>query len=174
MRGYELVIQPDLDTALETLVGFYGNSNLIWLKCKQDFELAFRGDPSKNWGELGSTKRVDIIAKVMEFIRQSKQYAIDYPELSQEILSSHTVSLLTKIMPIDYIERIYLAMDTVTATPSEKINKIKEILSKLKTCAILAVNQLSVSKPDRPKQAVESGRNPLGLIMFCQFQSSMS
>ena len=166
--------QPDLDTALETLVGFYGNSNLIWLKCKQDFELAFRGDPSKNWGELGSTKRVDIIAKVMEFIRQSKQYAIDYPELSQEILSSHTVSLLTKIMPIDYIERIYLAMDTVTATPTEKINKIEEILSKLKTCAILAVNQLSVSKPDRPKQAVESGRNPLGLSMYGQTLCSVS
>ena len=43
-------------------------------------------------------------------------------------------------MPLDYIERIYLAMDTVTATPTSKIDKIEEILTKLKTCAILAVN----------------------------------
>ena len=64
--------QPDLETALKTLVDFYGNSNLIWLKCKQDFEQAFKGDPNKSWGELGSTKRVDVIAKVLEFIRQSK------------------------------------------------------------------------------------------------------
>ena len=158
--------QPDLDTALETLVGFYGNSNLIWLKCKQDFEQAFRGDPTKNWGDLGSTKRVDVIAKVMEFIRQSKQYAKEYPELKEEIVSSNTVSLLTKIMPIDYIERIYLAMDTVTATPTSKIDKIEEILTKLKTCAILAVNQLGTVKPDRTKQIAETGRNPLGLNMI--------
>ena len=136
----------------------------IWLKCKQDFEQSFRGDPIKNWGELGSTKRIDTIAKVLEFIRQSKQYANDYPELKEEIISSHTVSLLTKIMPIDYIERIYLAMDTVTATPTSKIDKIEEILGKLKTCAILAVNQLSTATT-KSKQTVESGRNPLGLNM---------
>ena len=42
--------QPDLDTALNTLVGFYGNTNLIWLKCKQDFEASFKGDSVRNWG----------------------------------------------------------------------------------------------------------------------------
>ena len=158
--------QPDLETALTTLVGFYGNSNLIWLKCKQDFELAFKGDPNRNWGELGTTKRVDTIAKVLEFIRQSQQYAVEYPELKEEILSSHTVSLLTKIMPMDYIERVYLTLDSTTASPTSKIEKMKEILEKLKTCAVLAVNQLgTASKSDKPKQNSDAVRNPLGLAM---------
>ena len=157
--------QPDLDTALATLVNFYGNTNLIWLKCKQSFELTFKGDPSRTWGDLGSAKRVDMIAKVLEFIRQANQYSTDYPELKEEILSSQTVSLLTRIMPLDYIERVYLAMDTVTASPTDKIKKIEEILGKLKTCAILAVNQLGGSKSDKMKYTSDASRNPLGLTM---------
>ena len=111
---------------------------------------------------------MDAIAKVLEFIRQAQQYAVDYPELKQEIISSHTVTLLTKTMPLDYLERIYLAIENVSATPEDKIDKIKEILGKLKTCGILAVNQLvskesSVVRTERAKNNSLSTRNPLGL-----------
>ena len=158
--------QPDLEAAMDTLVKFYGNTNLIWLKCKQDFEQNFSGELSKHWGELGSTKRVDSIAKVMEFIRLAQQYAVDYPELKNEIISSHTVTLLTKIMPIDYMEMIYLAMDDVTATPKDKIDKMNEILGKLKTCGILAVNQLvNIPKQEKVRNQTAAGRNPLGLSL---------
>ena len=117
----------------------------------------------KHLGELGSTKRVDAIAKVLEFIRQSQQYAINYPYLKEEMISSLTVKLLTKILPIEYLEIVYLAIDNVTATPRDKIETGKEILGKLKTCAILAVNQLvgKESSYERGNHHAMSVRNPL-------------
>ena len=160
--------QPSLEAALNVLVEFYGNPSMIWLKCKQDFESSFSGDVSKHWGDLGSSKRVDAIARVMEFIRQAKQYASEYPELHSEIISSHTVNMLTKTMPVDYLEMVYLAIEDATATPSSKIEKMEEILSKLKTCGILAVNQL-ISK-ESPATKSSSGtrqlpaRNPLSAM----------
>jgi hypothetical protein len=124
------------------LVQFYGNANLIWIKYKEEFKKTFFGNVSTMWGELGSTQRVDAIARMLEFIRQSKQYAQDYPELKDEIISSSTVKLLTKSMPMDYLEMVYLAIEDTIATPLQKIEKMEEILGKLKTCGILAVNQL--------------------------------
>ena len=163
--------QPSLEAALDVLVEFYGNASLIWMKCKQDFQQGFSGDIAKHWGDLGSTKRVDAIAKVMEFIRQALQYADDYPKLKEEIISSHTVAILTSTMPVDYLEMVYLAIEDADATPQDKIDKMQEILGKLKTCGILAVNQL-VNK-DPPLQRTEKVRNqtatgsrdPLGLTM---------
>ena len=164
--------QPSLEAALEVLEGFYGNSNLIWLKYRQEFEQCFAGDVTKHWGELGSTKRVDAIAKMMEFIRQALQFAIEYPELKEDIISSHTVELLTKSMPVEYMEMVYLAVDSVSATHKEKIEKIQEILGKLKNCGILAVNQLvtkntsSTPRTSRDRnQGTSSVRNPLGSCM---------
>ena len=124
--------QPTLEAALETLVAFYGNANLIWMKCKQDFENNFSGDISRHWGELGSTKRVDAIAKVLEFIRQALHFAEEYPNLKDEIISSHTVTLLTKKM-------VYLAIENVSATPKDKITKIQEKLGKLR-CKLIQVS----------------------------------
>ena len=162
--------QPNLEIALEVLVGFYGNANLIWMKYRQDFEQTFSGDVARHWGELGSTKRVDAIAKVMEFIRQAQQYAVEYPDLKEEIISSHTVTLLTKTMPLEYLEIVYLVMEDVAATPKEKIDKMQEILGKLKNCGILAVNQLVNKDSYTPRQEKSrsqtvSGRNPLGLTV---------
>ena len=141
---------------------------MIWLKCRQEFESSFAGDVSKQWGELGSSKRVDAIARVMEFIRQAKQYATEYPELKNEIVSSHTVSLLTKSMPVDYLEMVYLSIEDASATPLSKIKKMEEILGKLKTCGILAVNQLVSKENDVLKstaaQRTASNRNPLSVM----------
>ena len=159
--------QPTLEAALNTLVTFYGNANLIWMKCRQDFEQSFSGDVNRHWGNLGTTKRVDAIAKVMEFIRQAKHYAEEYSDLKEEIISSQTVTLLTKTMPLDYLEMVYLAIEKVSASPSDKIDKIEEILGKLKTCGILAVNQLInkepvISKQERSRSQTLSTRDPLG------------
>ena len=159
--------QPSLEAALDVLVEFYGNTNLIWMKCKQDFQQSFSGDINKHWGDLGSTKRVDAIAKVMEFIRQAQQYAKDYPQLKDEIISSSTLTLLTSCMPVDYLERVFLAIETTDATPKDKIDKMQEILGKLKTCGILAVNQIgsrdTPNKPEKSKHFSQLGtRNPLG------------
>ena len=161
--------QPSLDAALDVLIEFYGNPSMIWLKCRQDFENSFSGDIAKHWGELGSSKRVDAIARVMEFIRQAKQYATEYPELNNEIISSHTVNLLTKSMPVDYLEMVYLAIEDASATPLSKIEKMEEILGKLKTCGILAVNQLvskdiTAAKTTTTSQKSVATRNPLSMM----------
>ena len=166
--------QPNLEKALQVLTDFYGNVNMIWLKCREDFKQSFSGNATSNWGELGSTQRVDAIAKVMGFIRQAKQYAEDYEELKDEIMSSNTVILLTKSMPMDYLEMVYLAMEDKKATPQQKIEKMEEILGKLKDCGIMAVNELLgedvtssgavVERKIRNRHSDNSGKlNPLNL-----------
>ena len=162
--------QPDLDSAIKVLEDFYGNPNLIWLKYKQEFEREFSGNINKKWGELGSTKRVDAIARLMEFIRQSIQFAEDYPQLKEDILSAHTVKLLMKSMPQEEVRMVYLSVEEITATHQEKIEKIQEILGKLKNCGILAVNELVDDNFNEASKG-QSGatrnsnntRNPLGI-----------
>ena len=135
----------------------------------------FTGNVANIWGELGSTKRVDAIASVMEFIRQAKLYAKEYPKLQQEIISSNTVELLTESMPIDYLEMVYLSIEDTGVSESQKIDKMEEILGKLKTCGILAVNQIVNNKDSLPKrekmrsnavirQMPDQGLDPLGTM----------
>ena len=162
---------------MKVLEDFYGNPNLIWLKYRQDFEKEFSGNINKKWGELGSTKRVDAIAKLMEFIRQALQFSEDYPQLKDDILSAHTVKLLMRSMPQEEVRMVYLSVEEVNATHHEKIEKIQDILGKLKNCGILAVNELvqdnshnsgdggSRSHSNTPKGSNQS-RNPLGLNTF--------
>ena len=152
--------QPSLEKALEVLLEFYGNANLIWSRCREDFKQKFSGNIAATWGELGSTKRVDTIATVLDFIRQAKQYAHDYPNLKQEIMSSNTVELLTQSMPIDYLEMVYLSIDDPGISEMEKIDKMENILCKLKTCGILAVNQLA--SKDNYKRNEKSKSNYVG------------
>ena len=165
--------QPSLDAALQVLESFYGNPNLIWLKYRQEFEKEFSGNVLNKWGSLGSTKRIDAIAKLMEFIRQSLQFSEDYPQLKDDILSAGTVKLIMKSMPAEEIRMVYLSVDDVAATHQEKIVKIQDILGKLKNCGILAVNELiddssnqrnQVSQRQRDnQQGSTQTRNPLGM-----------
>ena len=165
--------QPNLDAALQVLESFYGNPNLIWLKYRQEFEKEFSGNVLSKWGSLGSTKRIDAIAKLMEFIRQALQFSEDYPQLKDDILSAGTVKLIMKSMPAEEIRMVYLSVDDVAATHQEKIEKIQDILGKLKNCGILAVNELiddssasrnQVSQRQRDdRQGSTQTRNPLGL-----------
>ena len=165
--------QTSLDAALQVLKDFYGNPNLIWQKCRQDFEREFSGTISSKWGALGSTKRVDAIAKMMEFIRQASHFADEYPQLKDDIYSANTVKLLMKSMPHEEVRMIYLSIDEVTATHQDKIDKIQEILGKLKNCGILAVNELvddasSNKSNTAPRSKDNNGgsglsRNPLGI-----------
>ena len=152
--------QPSLEKALDVLLEFYGNPNLIWSKCREDFRQKFTGNVVNVWGDLGSTKRIDAIASVLGFIRQAKQYAEEYPKLHQEILSSNTMELLTESMPIDYLEMVFLAINDTGVTESQKIDKMEEILGKLKTCGILAANQLA-SKESLSKKHVGTKANTL-------------
>ena len=151
--------QPDLATALKVLVQFYGNSNIIWIKYKEDFKKIFSGNIYNMWGELGSTQRVDAIARMLEFIRQAKQYAVDYPELKDEIISLSTVKLLTKLMPMEYLQMVCLAVDDTVATPTQQIETMEDILTKLKKCCILAVNQLMEEGTATTKHKVEKERS---------------
>ena len=50
-------------------------------------------------------------------------------------------------MPLDYLEMLYLALEKLSAAPSDKIDEIEEKLGKLKSCGILAVNQLINKEP---------------------------
>ena len=166
--------QPTLEAALQVLEDFYGNPNLIWLKYRQEFEKEFSGNMNTKWGALGSTKRVDAIAKLIEFIRQAIQFAQDYPQLKEDIMSAYTVKLLMRSMPLEEVRMVYLSIDEINATHKEKIEKIQDILEKLKSCGILAVNELV--EDSTPARNTNSGlkdshshpnsklsRNPLGL-----------
>ena len=66
----------------------------------------------------------------------------------------------------------YLAIDDTGITEGQKIDKMEEILGKLQTCGILAVNQLeskdsnfkrSKAKNVRQLPAVSTNLNPLGI-----------
>ena len=164
--------QPSLEAALKVLEDFYGNPNLIWLRYRQDFEKEFSGNVNAKWGTLGSTKRIDVIARLIEFIRQAVQFAEDYPQLKEDILSAYTVKLLMKSMPLEEVRMVYLSIDEVNATHRDKIEKIQDILERLKNCGILAVNELveentinrsanTGNRDSRPNSG--QGRNPLGL-----------
>ena len=164
--------QPSLEAALKVLEDFYGNPNLIWLRYRQDFEKEFSGNVNAKWGTLGSTKRIDAIARLIEFIRQAVQFAEDYPQLKEDILSAYTVKLLMKSMPLEEVRMVYLSIDEVNATHRDKIEKIQDILERLKNCGILAVNELveentinrsanTGNRDSRPNSG--QGRNPLGL-----------
>ena len=119
---------------------------------------------------MGSTKRVDAIARLIEFIRQALQFAEDYPQLKEDILSAHTVKLLMKSMPQEEVRMVYLSVEEITATHQEKIEKIQEILGKLKNCGILAVNELvddNFNEASKGQSGAtrnsNNNRNPLGI-----------
>ena len=52
---------PDLDSALEALTEYYGNSSLIWMKTKDKFQGSFTHS-AQVWGEYGDPARVSAIA----------------------------------------------------------------------------------------------------------------
>ena len=155
------------------LLLFADNPNKFLDGYSQEFEKEFSGNVLSKWGSLGSTKRIDAIAKLMEFIRQALQFSEDYPQLKDDILSAGTVKLIMKSMPAEEIRMVYLSVDDVAATHQEKIEKIQDILGKLKNCGILAVNELfdessasrnQVSQRQRDdRQGSTQTRNPLGL-----------
>ena len=165
--------QTSLEAALQVLKDFYGNPNLIWLKYKQDFEKEFCGKIGNKWGSLGSTKRIDAIARLMEFIRQALHFAEEYPQLKDDILSAYTVKMIMKSMPEEEIRMMYLSIDEVTASHQDKIEKIQEILGKLKNCGIMAVNELvdetagtkgnSFQRSRDTTGSSTQSRNPLGI-----------
>ena len=110
---------------------------------------------------------------MLEFIRQAIQFSQEYPQLKEDILSAHTVKLLMKSMPHEEVRMIYLSIDEVNASHLEKIEKIQEILVKLKNCGILAVNELvddtvnskggSIQRSKEEKGSLVQHRNPLGI-----------
>ena len=156
----------DLESALQALKEFYGNAALIWLKTRNEFESAF-SNLHKEWGEYGDPARVTAIARVIEFLRQSAHLAKEYPELTSEVYSSSTLSLLRKVLPRDYIEKVNDTISDVSATSEQKMNKIKEFLEKKKTSALMGVESLKLSKfaKYQPQQdySKPTVRDPLGI-----------
>ena len=132
---------PDLESALEALTEFYGNATLIWVKTKNELESSF-SNLTKEWGDYGDPARVTAIAKVIEFLRQSESLAKEYTELKTEVFSSSTLSLLRRILPRDYIEKVNDTISDVSATSEQKMTKIKQFLEKKKTSALMGVESL--------------------------------
>ena len=156
----------DLESALEALKEFYGNAALIWLKTRNEFENAF-SNLQKEWGEYGDPARVTAIARVIEFLRQSDHLAKEYPELTSEVYSSSTLSLLRKVLPRDYIEKVNDTISDVSASSEEKMSSIKSFLERKKTSALMGVESLKTNKNPRfqtPQETGKSGvRDPLGI-----------
>ena len=156
----------DLDQALDALKEFYGNAALIWLKTRNEFESAF-GNLQKEWGEYGDPVRVTAIARVIEFLRQADHLAKEYPELMSEVYSSSTLSLLRKILPRDYIEKVNDTISDVSASSQSKMASIKSFLERKKTSALMGVESLKSNKSLKTQSTSDSGkpvvRDPLGL-----------
>ena len=157
---------PDLESALTALKEFYGNAALIWMKTRNEFEAAFT-NLNKEWGEYGDPARVTAIARVIEFLRQSDSLAKEYPELSPEVYSSSTLSLLRKVLPRDYIEKVNDTISDVSATSQQKMASIKTFLERKKTSALMGVETLKTQKSSRiqsPQETIKPAfRDPLGL-----------
>ena len=156
----------DLESALNALKEFYGNAALIWMKTRNEFDNAFT-NLHKEWGEYGDPARVTAIARVIEFLRQSDYLAKEYTELSAEIYSSSTLTLLRKVLPRDYIEKVNDTISDVSASSEQKMSKIKEFLEKKKTSALMGVDSLKNHKNQRTQPQQDSSkpaiRDPLGL-----------
>ena len=134
----------DLDKALEALKEFYGNAALIWLRTRNEFDGAF-SNLQKEWGEYGDPARVTAIARVIEFLRQADHLATEYPELSSEVYSSSTLTLLRKVLPRDYIEKVNDTISDVSASSQDKMESIKTFLERKKTSALMGVESLNKS-----------------------------
>ena len=157
----------DLESALTALKEFYGNASLIWMKTRNEFENAFT-NLHKEWGEYGDPARVTAIARVIEFLRQADYLAKEYTELSSEVYSSATLTLLRKVLPRDYIEKVNDTVSDVSASSEQKMNKIKEFLEKKKTSALMGVDSLKTHKTQQRIQPQQDSskpamRDPLGL-----------
>ena len=97
---------------MQCLIDNYGNPKAIWSESKKELQAAV-GNYSKDWGRHGSQERVTSISRCVEFLREAECLAKDYPELENDIYSTVTFELLTKVLPFTYIEKIDDAIGNV-------------------------------------------------------------
>ena len=107
-----------LETAMQTLIDYFGQPDNIWEKSKVKFMEDF-GD-TKAWGFYGSQTRVVAIAGSIEFLREAEELAKTYPELRNEVYNSSTSKLLKRAMPKEYIEKINDLISGCRATEKEQ------------------------------------------------------
>ena len=133
-----------LETAMQTLIDYFGQPDKIWEKSKVKFMEDF-GDV-KAWGFYGSQTRVVAIAGSIEFLREAEELAKTYPELKNEVYNSSTSKLLKRAMPKEYIEKINDLISGCRATEKEKIENIREFLEAKKDSAVNGVDDFHTKK----------------------------
>ena len=72
---------------------------------------------------------------MIEFLRQSHYLATEFKQLRSEVYSSATFTLIKKILPADYIEKVNDIVVDVTTSAEQKMKKIKEFLERKKVSA---------------------------------------
>ena len=130
----------NLDSALKALEDYYGNPRAIWARCRKQLEDAV-GNFRTDWGVYGSQKRITAIARTQDFIREAETLATDFPEiLENEVYSGNTNSLLRKVLPREYTEKINDVISDINSSDKEKIGTIKKYLEGKKRSAILGLD----------------------------------
>ena len=153
---------PDLDSALEALTEYYGNSSLIWAKTRDEFQASF-AHGAQVWGEYGDPAHVSAITRVIEFLQQCNHLSTEFSELKADIFSTSTFTLIRKILLRDYMEKVNDTIIDVTASPEQKMLMIKRFLEDTKTSALMGVNTSKGSgKPKDSENQSKPKFNPLG------------
>ena len=93
--------------------------------------------------------RVSAIARVIEFLRQCNHLSTEFSELKAEIFSTSTFTLIRKILPRDYMEKVNDTIVDVTASTEQKMLTIKRFLKDRKTSALMGVDTSKGSR--KPK-----------------------
>ena len=112
---------------MDALESYYGNPRAIWGKCKHDLENAV-GNFQRDWGTYGTQKRVMAIARTEDFIREAEMLAKEFSELENEIYSSGTTALLSRVLPKEYSEKVNDTIADVNSTEQQKLDAIKKFL----------------------------------------------
>ena len=113
-----------LDSAMDALLEYFGNTSRIWKKCKENVKKKLGGNFAECWGFYGDQKRVLALATAIEFLREAAELAENYPELTNEIYQSSTYELMMELFPLDYSEKFNDIVGDKNANEKKKIENL--------------------------------------------------
>ena len=142
-----------LDSTMDALQDYFGNTSKIWKKCKENVKKKLGGNFGECWGSYGDQRRVFALATAIEFLREAAELADNYSELRNEVYHSSTLELMMDLFPFDYSEKYHDIAEEKNVDEKKKIENLMEFLKQRKASAIKGV-----------EERTERGRAQEGLV----------
>ena len=134
--------QKYLNSAMDALEEYFGDTSKIWEKCKLNVKKKLVGNFGESWGSYGDQKRVLARAKAIEFLREAAELAENYPELTNEIYHSTTLALMKDLFLFDYIEKYNDIVKEKNIDEKKKLENLIRFLKQIKRSAIKGVEKM--------------------------------